>query len=188
MGPSGKLSFATGRLALPPVELMPPQAPCEGDILECRPSLGAMVREFGRRAKSAPVAVLIADYGYERRDYGDTLQAVRAHAYADPLEAPGETDLSAHVNFAELAHAAREAEMQAWGPLTQSHFLLALGLEDRLRQLMTAANDEQRAALFLGARRLIDPYQMGSLFKVMAITSPDLQPPPPFTRTVELQG
>jgi SAM-dependent MidA family methyltransferase len=53
---------------------------------------------------------------------------------------------------------------------------------------MISASDEQRAALFLGARRLIDPYQMGSLFKVMAITSPELQPPPPFTRTVELQG
>lgn len=185
---SGALSFSTGRLALPPVELMPPQAPCEGDILEFRPSLPQMVREFGRRAKSAPLAVLIADYGYERRDYGDTLQAVRAHGYANPLETPGEADLSAHVNFAELADAAESASLQVFGPLTQSDFLLALGLEERLRQLMIAANDQQRAALFLGARRLIDPYQMGSLFKVMAITSPDMQPPPPFTRTVELQG
>jgi SAM-dependent MidA family methyltransferase len=52
---------------------------------------------------------------------------------------------------------------------------------------MSAASAEQQSALFLGARRLVDPYQMGSLFKVMALTSRDLPPPPPFSRSVALQ-
>lgn len=184
---SDKPSFAAGRLALPPVELLPANPPRDGDILEHRPAASDLIGEFGRRAGNAPVAVLIADYGYERRDYGDTLQAVRAHGYANPLETPGECDLSAHVNFAELAHAAGIAGLDVWGALSQSEFLLSLGLEERLRQLMSSAGEDQRAALFLGARRLVDPYQMGSLFKVMAMTSPGLPPPPPFTRTVALR-
>ncbi len=185
---SGRLSFAIGRLALPPAELLPSSPPHDGDILEHRPAAASLIGEFGRRAKSTHVSVLIADYGYERRDYGDTLQAVRSHNYADPLEFPGEADLSAHVNFAELAHFAETAELDVWGPLSQNEFLLSIGLEQRLRQLMNSASEGQRAALFLGARRLVDPYQMGSLFKVMALTSRDLGPPPPFTRSVTLHG
>jgi NADH dehydrogenase [ubiquinone] 1 alpha subcomplex assembly factor 7 len=185
---AGRLSFSKGRLALPPVELIPPEAPREGDILEHRPAAAALIHEFGRRAQSAPFAMLIFDYGYERRDYGDTLQAVRAHSYADPLEAPGEADLTAHVNFAELAQTANTAGLDVWGPMPQSEFLLSLGLEHRLRQLMNSADEEQRAALFLGARRLVDPFQMGSLFKVMAMTSPSMPAPPPFGKQAAAYG
>ncbi len=177
---AGDLAFSIGRLALPPIELIPAEAPRQSDILEHRPTAAALIQEFGRRAQMAPFAMLIFDYGYERRDYGDTLQAVRAHGYADPLEAPGEADLSAHVNFAELAQVAETAGLRVWGPLSQSEFLLSIGMEHRLRQLMNSADEEQRASLFLGARRLIDPFQMGSLFKVMAMTSANMDAPPPF--------
>ncbi len=179
---SGEPVFGVGAPASPPAALLPAVAPREGDILETRPLLEPMMIEFGRRAILDPFAMLIADYGYERPDYGDTFQAVRNHAFANPLEAPGETDLSAHVNFAELRLAAEDAGMAAWGPLSQGEFLLALGLEHRLRQLLTTAREDQRAALYLGARRLVDPYQMGSLFKVMAVTGLDLPAPPPFER------
>lgn len=184
----GHPAFSAGRLAVPPVELMPAEPPREGDILEHRPAAAALIAEFGRRAQTAPVAVLVADYGYERRDYGDTLQAVRAHGYANPLEAPGETDLSAHVNFAELAQAAETAGLNVWGPMPQSEFLLSLGLEARLRVLMSAAREDQRAALFLGARRLVDPFQMGNLFKVLAMTSGKLPPPAPFNARPALRS
>jgi NADH dehydrogenase [ubiquinone] 1 alpha subcomplex assembly factor 7 len=185
---AGGLAFSTGRLALPPVELIPGESPREGDILEHRPSAAALIQELGKRAQAAPFAMLIFDYGYERRDYGDTLQAVRSHGYANPLEAPGEADLSAHVNFAELAHAGQNAGLKVWGPMAQSEFLLSIGLEHRLRQLMNSADEEQRAALFLGARRLVDPFQMGSLFKVMAMTSRDLSAPPPFGEKIAVYG
>ena len=60
---------------------------------------------------------------------------------------------------------------------------MSLGLEQRLRQLMNAADEEQRAALFLGARRLVDPFQMGSLFKVMAMTSRGMRGPAALRKT-----
>ena len=53
------LSFSTGRLALPPVELIPAEAPREGDILEHRPAAATLIQEFGRRAQAAPFAMLI---------------------------------------------------------------------------------------------------------------------------------
>lgn len=176
----GQPSFQGGRLAVPPAEILPAREPVEGDILEHRPAAHALIRELGQRAEHEPVALLIADYGYRNRDYGDTLQAVHEHNYAHALSKPGAADLSAHVNFAELEHAAETADLKSRGPIEQGEFLLSLGMEHRLRQLMTNATPDQRSTLFLGARRLIDPFQMGSLFKVMAITSPLLPPPPPF--------
>ena len=70
--------------------------------------------------------------------------------------------------------------LTAWGPLPQSAFLGALGLEERLQRLMAAASEAQQAKLILGARRLVDPFQMGQLFKCMALTGPGLPAPPPF--------
>jgi SAM-dependent MidA family methyltransferase len=176
-----RLVFGAGHLAVPPVEMLPDNPPSEGDILEHCPAAVDLITELGERAKSSPCAILIIDYGYESRDYGDTLQAVSAHNYVDPIQPPGTADLSTHVNFAELRLAAAQAGLQPCKLMPQSEFLLALGMEPRLRKLMADADEEQRAALYLGARRLVDPFQMGSLFKAMAITSKHLAPPPPFS-------
>lgn len=178
---NGRPFFAAGRLAVPPVEIMPDRTPNEGDILEHCPAAVDLIGEIGSRAKNAPCTLLITDYGYDSRDYGDTLQAVRAHNYVDPIQPPGTADLSTHVNFAELRAAAGDAGLTPTRVLPQSEFLMSLGLEQRLRRLMTDADEEQRAALFLGAKRLVDPFQMGSLFKAMAITSRHIPPPPPFS-------
>jgi SAM-dependent MidA family methyltransferase len=180
---SGEPAFTLGDLAPPPMDLLPKAPPCEGDILEQHPDVAPLMNELGRRAKTAPLALMLADYGYERPDYGDTFQAVRHHGFASVFETPGEIDLSAHVSFTELRLAAVAAGLQVWGPVPQGDFLLELGLEQRLRQLLaiTDLSEEQRASLFLGARRLVDPFQMGSLFKIMAITSADVPPPPPFS-------
>jgi NADH dehydrogenase [ubiquinone] 1 alpha subcomplex assembly factor 7 len=173
----GNPGLAVGEPASPPDIVAQPHADA---ILETRPSAAPVIAEIGRRAQEAPLAALIIDYGYEQDAYGDTLQAVRGHGYDDPLAHPGEADLSAHVNFAELARMAAASGLTAWGPLPQSMFLLALGLEARLQKLISTATEKQRAALILGVRRLTDPYQMGSLFKAMALTSPGLPAPPAF--------
>lgn len=173
--------FAAGRLEVPPVEILPDNMPNEGDILEFCPAAVDLIGEIGRRARNASCAILITDYGYDGRDYGDTLQAVSAHNYVDPIQPPGTVDLSTHVNFTELRIAAQDAGLTPSRVMPQSEYLMSLGLEPRLRRLMADADEEQRAALFLGARRLVDPFQMGSLFKAMAITSTHLPLPPPFS-------
>ena len=169
--------FAAGEPATPP---LPPgmQQPEDGTIFEARLSARPLIEAVGRRAQSAPVAALIVDYGYGQDGYGETLQAVRGHDYTDPLAAPGASDLSGHVNFAELSRMAVASGLAAWGPLPQGEFLLALGLEARLERLISSARAEQAASLVLGARRLTDPYQMGELFKAVALASAGLQPPP----------
>jgi NADH dehydrogenase [ubiquinone] 1 alpha subcomplex assembly factor 7 len=151
-----------------------------GVIAETRPEAAAFVQALADRAAEAPSAALMIDYGHARSGFGDTLQAVRAHRYADPLAAPGEADLTAQVDFAALIQEAGRLGLAAYGPMTQGAFLLKLGLEARLERLGREATPAQRAALLSGAARLTDPRRMGALFKVLVLQSSGLAPPPPF--------
>lgn len=149
-------------------------------IAEIRPAANALAAELGARAQAHPLAALIIDYGHTRSAPGDTLQAVSAHGYADPLEQPGEQDLTAHVDFAEFACHAENAGLHVHGPLEQGHFLLELGLAQRADQLMKGATGEQADAVETAARRLVDPEQMGTMFKVLALSNATMPTPPPF--------
>jgi NADH dehydrogenase [ubiquinone] 1 alpha subcomplex assembly factor 7 len=180
LDPQGELAFG---LAAEPERALTRPAP-EGAILEW-PQVGAAIaKSFSRRFLQNPGALLAIDYGHARPDaLGDTFQALEGHRFVDPLEAPGEADLTAHVDFAALATATRRAGARAHGPITQRDFLLALGLEARTQRLMQAAPDPE--AIGRARDRLIDPAPtgMGSLFKVLAITAPGLPVPPPFPLT-----
>ncbi|MGO9869157.1 MAG: SAM-dependent methyltransferase, partial [Rhodomicrobium sp.] len=111
----------------------------DGAILEVRPGVADMLQDFERRAASAPFAALIADYGYSRPSFGDTVQAVRQHRFAGLFEAPGEADMTAHVDFSSVAAKAKAMALAPLGPMPMGEFLLRLGLEARLRQLLARA-------------------------------------------------
>ena len=152
----------------------------DGSILEIRPAANAVIAALAKRTKDAPIAALIIDYGHEATECGDTLQAVSRHKFANPLEAPGNVDLTAHVDFGALRDTAHGNDLAAYGPKPQRALLLELGLEARLERLCEDAGPEQREALMAGAERLVGPAAMGVLFKALAITSKDLPPPPTF--------
>ncbi|TGE01479.1 class I SAM-dependent methyltransferase [Methylobacterium nonmethylotrophicum] len=133
-----------------------------------------LVRQIASRLAQEGGALAAIDYGDLYGGTADTLQAVARHRFADPLEAPGETDLTAQVDFAALARAAAGAGASVHGPVTQADFLLALGLAERAERLAARANPVQAAAVKAGAERLIDRTTrgMGNLFKVLGLTGP----------------
>jgi NADH dehydrogenase [ubiquinone] 1 alpha subcomplex assembly factor 7 len=175
----GGFAFAEGDAATLEVSDLAHAAP-DGTILETRPAALTLLRELGRRAARASLAALIIDYGHEKRGFGDTLQAVRGHRFADPLVDPGAADLSAHVDFADLKRRADAFGLKAYGPVPQGEFLLKLGLGERRERLLQRATPAQASAIASGAFRLVDPMQMGMLFKALALTNAELVPPPPF--------
>lgn len=149
-----------------------------GAVHEICPAATALVAQIAGRLARHSGAALLIDYGYEGPAYGDTLQAVRGHKFADPLTTPGEADLTAHVDFAALARAASEAGAEVAGPIAQRDFLLALGLRERAARLGEHAEKSVRASLHAALKRLTDADQMGTLFKVLAITTPGIHLPP----------
>jgi NADH dehydrogenase [ubiquinone] 1 alpha subcomplex assembly factor 7 len=152
----------------------------DGAILETRPAVKALLSALATRAGETPLAALIVDYGHDETSVGDTLQAVHRHRFADPLATPGEVDLTAHVDFAALKETAQALGLTTHGPMAQGAFLLKLGLEARRDRLLAQARPDQKEAILSGAARLADPRAMGLLFKVLALTSNGLAPPPPF--------
>ena len=120
-------------------------------------------------------AILALDYGYEHTSTGETLQAVKSHAFADVLETPGDADISAHVNFGVLGEAARATGL-AVAPLAhQGEWLLKLGLGERAKAL-ARSNPSEAGNIARAVERLTSPQQMGTLFKVLCAHSPGLKP------------
>jgi SAM-dependent MidA family methyltransferase len=127
---------------------------------------------LAKRLATQGGAGLIIDYGYQGPALGETLQAVRRHGTANPFEAPGEHDLTAHVDFATLGAMATLTGARVSGPVAQGDFLGSLGIADRAVSLARAQpdrGDEIAAAL----HRLTSPAEMGAMFKAMALTAPD---------------
>ncbi len=145
-----------------------------GAIAEIGLTGRALAAELGRRMVESGGAALIVDYGYERPAAAETLQAVRRHKTVDPLAEPGEADLTAHVDFAALAAAARAAGAVVTGPVAQGEFLARLGIGQRAAMLKRNAAAAQAAEIDAALARLIAPDQMGALFKVLAMTAPGL--------------
>jgi NADH dehydrogenase [ubiquinone] 1 alpha subcomplex assembly factor 7 len=147
-----------------------------GTVVEICPAALALASTLSGRFVRQRGAALFVDYGYSNGAPGPTLQAVQQHCHVSPLAAPGNTDLSAHVDFTALAEAARANGADIYGPTSQRQFLLVLGAELRLARLSARATPNQRQALEGGLRRLLDPAEMGDLFKVIAMVSSGLLP------------
>ena len=143
------------------------------------PSLTIM-RSLAKHIAQHKGAVLAIDYGYPEAMGKPTLQAVYQHKFADVLKNPGEVDLTAHVDFSALASIVRAQNISITGPVGQGEFLKAMGIEFRAAQLKQRATPDQAAALDMALNRLTNSSEMGTLFKVMAMTSPHLTDLPGF--------
>ncbi len=167
---AGDLSFFAGMASLDDTLLPAGSADApEGSIFEVAPARSAVMTGIAGHIAKAGGAGLFFDYGHLASGLGDTLQAVRWHAYDPVLAHPGEADLTSHVDFEVLA---REAERHglATGLATQGEFLLAMGLLERAGSLGAKADEARREELRNEVERLAAPDQMGDLFKVLAIS------------------
>jgi SAM-dependent MidA family methyltransferase len=149
----------------------------EGAVVETSPARELAAAEIGARLARHGGAALLIDYGHAAPALGDTFQAVRAHRFADPFEAPGEADLTSHVDFHAVTAGARAAGAEVFGPVRQGDFLRALGIEARAERLARDRDVETAAGIAADLRRLTAPDQMGRLFLVLALAAPGLTPP-----------
>jgi SAM-dependent MidA family methyltransferase len=118
--------------------------------------------------------LLIIDYGYTRNEqlagrYRGTLMAYRRHsASPDPYQAPGEQDLTAHVNFTALTAACEQAGMQVERLLTQSQFLMGIGEKNQFADAFEDCRiPQERAKVALQLKHLVTPVGMGERFQAL---------------------
>jgi SAM-dependent MidA family methyltransferase len=136
-----------------------------------RPWIAALAREMQQGA------MLFVDYGLARMHYyhpsrsgGSLCGFFRHRRVEDVLSNPGLQDITAWVDFTELAEAGAEAGLDVGGFSTQAHFLLAAGLDRELAAAGEGLDAVGRARLTQAASTLVMPGEMGERFKVMALT------------------
>jgi len=149
-------------------------------VVEVCPAALALAAALGARFSRQAGAALFIDYGYFPSAPGPTLCALHRHRAVSVLSSPGTADLSAHVDFAAFAEAARAGGAETHGPVPQARLLAALGAAQRAAALRARATPSQQRALDSGIERLLDPGGMGTQFKAVALVSPWLPPPPGF--------
>lgn len=142
------------------------------------PASLALLQALGDRLVTQGGALLLIDYGYETGQ-GDTLQALFEGTPSSPLTHLGHTDLTCHVNFWALKKTAEKKGLKVFGPTPQGQFLKNLGIHQRTA-FLKAKNPRETGVLMAACERLTHPLQMGSLFKVLCIVSPDLRQPEGF--------
>ena len=163
----GKLAFVL-KDDFPPAAGLPRRAD-EGDTWETAPQAAFWISSIASRLKAMGGLALIIDYGYGEDAFGDSFQAVRKQKSVGVLDHPGEADLTAHVNFADLAAKAKAAGLAVFGPRPQGAFLDALGIGQRAQQLLKVADAKQKKDIEAAVKRLTSAKEMGQLFKVLCL-------------------
>jgi len=176
-----RLSTENGRL----VETWAPSNKNEIGFLDCY-----SVRPEGRERVEVPQAaqewmsqvaasvergfLVAVDYGYTRAEqeagrHRGTLMTYRRHAAGvNPYEAPGDQDITAHVNFTALAAAAEQAGMSVEGLVTQPQFLMGIGESNQFADAFEEARvPQERAKVALQLKHLVTPAGMGESFHVL---------------------
>jgi NADH dehydrogenase [ubiquinone] 1 alpha subcomplex assembly factor 7 len=177
------LQFSNARDPIPLFEQMLPPAVREakiGEIFEWRGDQIAL--ELGRRVVRGNGAALVIDYGHHESATGETLQAVGSHGFVHPLIAPGQIDLTAHVDFQALGQAVESMNARLHGPLEQGEFLRRMGIASRVERLKMGASPSDAPAIDAAYARLTSQERtgMGRLFKILGISHPKLGPLPCF--------
>ncbi len=118
--------------------------------------------------------ILLIDYGFPRHEYyhadrnqGTLMCHYQHRAHSDPLILTGLQDITAHVDFSNVAEAAAHQGLSVAGYTHQAAFLLNCGLLDFIQKSENPA-DHYRVAQEI--KRLTLPSEMGELFKVIALT------------------
>ena len=151
-----------------------------GVIFETSPAVADFIAGASARILQDGGAALFIDYGYKKTAFGETVQAIKRHKPHPLLEKPGTADITAHVNFEAVANTARSVGAAVHGPIEQGFWLKNLGIGIRGAQLTTGKTQDTVKSIESSIQRLTDPDAMGALFKVIAITHPDLPPPEGF--------
>ncbi|PVU94378.1 hypothetical protein BB561_002599 [Smittium simulii] len=151
-----------------------------GSSIEISPESGYIAQKISEIVEKTNGAALIVDYG-QNYPQATTFRGISKHKFVNPLINPGTIDLTADVDFAYLAKSVSKIA-NCFGPIEQGDFLHAMGIQDRLKQLLNKTKERNmQENLISSYKRLVDHEAMGKIYKFFAITpKSQINPPIPF--------
>lgn len=168
-----KLAFVAGNKQMDSIVPDGWRTARQGTMIETSPAAAAIMFEVSDRLVTQGGAALVIDYGSLESRSGSTLQAIREHKKVDAFSAPGEADITAHVDFEMLGKVAKRQGARVEGVEMQGDWLQALGIDTRTEALQRRSPPAKAQVIARQRDRLVNEDQMGLLFKVMGVASPD---------------
>lgn len=151
----------------------------DGEIMEQSPAREAAAAAVSRKIAEKGGVALFIDYGHQKTAPGDTLQAVQGHRYVPTLVEAGEQDLTSHVDFEAIGRVVLDEGAMITKTVTQDKWLERLGIRVRAAAL-ASAHPERADEVEIALDRLCHEEQMGQLFKVLGVYSPEWPVPAGF--------
>jgi SAM-dependent MidA family methyltransferase len=142
-------------------------------LTEACPAASALVRSLAEILEKG--VILLIDYGFSAREYyhpqrnqGTLMCHYQHYAHSNPLINIGLQDITAHVNFTQIANTCEAVSMRVAGYTNQAQFLINCGILEIMQQY--SPNDSQYMKFAAAAQKLLSPAEMGELFKVIALS------------------
>ena len=126
-----------------------------------------LLQTIARKINKFDGGLLIFDYGYKIKKNQDTLQSVNKHRYVDLFSKVGHSDITSHVNFKLFQKILKKNNLNAKNIVNQNKFLKKMGILERANILSKKMTFKEKANMFFRIKRLLDPNEMGDLFKVI---------------------
>ena len=146
----------------------------EGYRTEYRPLAKGWINALSSSLEQG--AILLVDYGYAetelyhpQRTTGSLTCFIKHHSHSEPYKYVGLQDITAHVDFTQIARNADEYSLEVEGFTTQAGFLLENGITESSERLAEQETDEQRYQRSQELQKLLMPGQMGEVIKVMLL-------------------
>ncbi len=139
------------------------------NIIEFSPLLYRTLNEISTEIKKTDGGILIIDYfGYNKK-MKDTVQSIKNHKKNSIFKNVGDADITYVPNYNLFKSMIETFDLKIGGVTTQGAFLSKLGIKNRAENLSKQSRFSEKVNIYFRLRRLIDPRQMGDLFKVVFV-------------------
>jgi len=139
----------------------------EGSTIEYPVEAIKFLEDISKKINKFDGGLLAFDYGYKIKKNQDTLQSVKKHRYLDIFSKPGYSDITSHINFKLFQKILKKNNLNVKKIANQDEFLKKMGILERASILSKKMTFKEKANMFYRLKRLLDPKEMGNLFKVI---------------------
>ena len=138
-----------------------------GDTIEYPIEALKFLEAIAKKINKFEGGLLTFDYGYTIKKNQNTLQSVKKHKYLNVFLKPGHSDITSHINFKLFHKILNKNNLDVQKITKQSEFLKKIGILERANILSKKMTFKAKANMFYRLKRLLDPEEMGDLFKVI---------------------
>lgn len=138
-----------------------------GNIIEYPIEAIKILEDIAKKINKFDGGLLAFDYGYTIKKNQSTLQSVKKHKYINSFLRPGHSDITSHINFKLFYEILKKNNLSVKKITNQDEFLKKMGILERANMLSKKMTFKAKANMFYRLKRLLDPKEMGDLFKVI---------------------